>query len=261
MLISEKCATIVKKSKKRKLKLENTVKNDFLNEEILPEEKKHLGVGRIINICLTVALFTFITAFIFRICQSDYKGFEGLSVSSDFKEAYSVSQDVRTHAPGKEFSDNGAVYAYSLVYIPEAEYLQITVRYNARHIDEVVSSLNANERALKGESAKAYTKEDISVFYTLSNNEGKVYTPTLLGSEEKYNYCYFKLEFTGVDFDSAPLNINMMIKNVKEQRVNEKNTLVYASGEEYNSAQLEIHKKDNTFIPYELAKKEKEELK
>ncbi len=240
--------------------MENSVKNDFEADEILPEERKPSRAGRIINICLTVALFTFIIAFIFRICQSDYKALESLNISKDFKEAYAISQDVRTHAAGKEFSDNGAVYAYSLVYIPEAKYVQITVRYNVRHIDEVISSLNANEKQLYGENARTYTKDDISIFYTLTDRAGKVYTPTVLGSEEKFNYSYFKLEFTGIDLSSDGLDLNMMIKNVKEDKINNKNTLVFSEGESYNSGALEIHKADNTYIPYDFSKKEKKEL-
>jgi len=106
--------------------LENTVKNQKQNSENFDTPKKSV-VGRVINICLTVALFSFIIAIIFRMCQSSHKELKDTYITDSFKEAYKISQDVRTHAAGTEFSENGAVYAYSFVYIPEGEYMQITV--------------------------------------------------------------------------------------------------------------------------------------
>ena len=93
--------------------------------------------GKIIKIVLTVSLFIVIAALIFRMCQASHKALEDTVITPAFKEAYKVDKDVRTHAVNDEFSENGAVWAYSLVYSESGGYLQITVRYNIRHIDEV----------------------------------------------------------------------------------------------------------------------------
>ena len=97
----------------------------------------------------------------FRLCHADHKELKDVYVTENLKEAYKNSTDVRTHVAGSEFSDNGALYAYSFMYIPDSKYMQITVRYNDRHINEVIASLNENEKILKGENAKEYSMNDI----------------------------------------------------------------------------------------------------
>ena len=240
--------------------MENTVKFENDTSDFSQEAKKRNTVSRIINICLTVALFTFIAALLFRMCQSSHKEFKNLYITDNLREAYVVSNDIRTHAAGTEFSDNGALYAYSFVYIPEARYMQITVRYNKRHIDEVVSSLNANEVTLKGEEAKEYTSADIKIHYTLKDSKDKEYVPTVLESKEKFNYSYFKLEFTDVDFNGTALYVNMILENTEEAELNGKKTLIYKEGSSYNSGTLECHSKDDMHIPYSFSKAEKEQL-
>ena len=240
--------------------MENTVNIKNVDDNISTDEKKKSTVGRIINICLTVALFSFIIAFMFRMCQSSHKEFKEAYITDNFKEAYTISQDVRTHAAGTEFSENGALYAYSFVYIPEAKYMQITVRYNNRHIDEVIKSLNNNEKIIHGEGAKIYTSEDINILYSLTDSKGKEYKPSVLEKKEKFNYTYFKLEFTGVDFENTSLNINMMLENTEETELEGKKTLIYKSGSAYNSGALECHSKDDMHIPYSFSKNEKKQL-
>lgn len=240
--------------------MENTVNIENVDNENSTYEKKKSTVGRIINICLTVALFSFIVAFMFRMCQSSHKEFKGTYITDNFKEAYNISQDVRTHAAGTEFSENGALYAYSFVYIPEAKYMQITVRYNNRHIDEVINSLNENEKIIHGEGASTYSLDDINILYTLADSNGKEYKPSVLDKKEKFNYTYFKLEFTGVDFNNTSLSINMLLENTKQTEINGKNTLVFSEGSIYNSGTLECHSKDDMHIPYSLSKDEKKQL-
>lgn len=235
--------------------MENTV-NDINNEvENSPDEKKKSPIGRIINICLTVALFTFIFAIMLRICQADHKELKNLAKTEAYENAFSISQDVRTHVAGSEFSENGAIYAYSYVYIPDARYLQITVRYNNRHIDEVINAINENEKTENGASAKTYTWDDIGIYYTFTDSTGKEYTPTVINKAEKFSYTYFQLEVTDVDFDTDALNVNMMLKNIEKTQVenngNSLTTLKFKEGNDYNSASLEFHTKDDTYIPYE----------
>ena len=217
-------------------------------------------VSRIFNICLTVALFTFIVAFLFRLCQADHKELKDLIITESFKEAYEISNDIRTHAAGSEFSDNGALYAYSFVYIPEAKYMQITVRYNTRHIDEVLTSLNENERALKGENAKEITLDDIKISYILTDSKELEYSVKTLETAEMYNYKYAKLEVTGISFEDISLYINMMLENTEETELTlngeTKKTLIYKEGSAYNAGRLEFHNKENKYIPYKISKKE-----
>ena len=234
------------------MKLENTVNNTNDEVENSPDEKKKGPVGRIINICLTVALFTFIFAIMLRMCQADHKELKNLAKTEAYENAFSISQDVRTHVAGSEFSENGAIYAYSYVYIPDASYLQITVRYNNRHIDEVISAINENEKNQNGENS--YTVDDIGIYYTFTDSTGKEYTPTVINKAEKFNYTYFQLEVTDIDFDTDALSVNMILENIEKTEMeingNKTATLIYTKGNHYNSATLEFHTKDDTYIPY-----------
>lgn len=228
-------------------------------------EKKKSVLGTIIKTVLFIALWVFIVAICMRACQADHKELKNLYVTDELKEAYSVSQDVRTHAAGKEFSDNGALYAYSFVYIEEAEYLQVTVRYNTRHINEVIESINKNEILQYGEGAKQYTIDDIRIFYKVTDSDGNEFQVKELDTATKYNYVYRKLEVTGINFENVAINIDMMFENIErtdlEIEGKKTNTLIYKKGATTNAGTtLEAHSIDDTYIPYEFSNSEKKEL-
>jgi len=189
-------------------------------------------IGVIIKTALTVALFVFIGALIFRMCLASYQALEDTVITDNFKKAYEKDKDIRTHAVVDEFSENGAVYAYSLVYMKEAGYLQFTVRYNTRHIDEVKQTYpDFDEKNIR---------------YTLVDGKEKEYKPVVLETDEAYNYRYFRLEFTGVDFSTASLSVKMNLDGI-DINMGTKSTLV-------------VHKKDSTSIPYVLSGDEEEAL-
>ena len=196
----------------------------------------------------------------FRLCQADHKELKDLIITDEFKEAYQISQDIRTHAAGSEFSDNGALYAYSFVYIPEAHYMQITVRYNVRHINEVVSAFNENEAILNGENAREFTLDDVKIAYTLTDFKNMEYSVKILETAERYNYVYARLEVTNITFEDKSLYVNMMLENTEETEITvngaPKKTLIYKEGSMYNSGSLEFHNKDNKYSPYNISKKE-----
>ena len=188
--------------------------------------------AKVIKYMFIIALLAFLAALFLRICQSDHKALENIDITNNFKIAYGIDSNVRTHAVNDSFSENGAVFGYSLVYMEDAGYLQLTVRYNTRHIDEV---------------KKQYPdfKEEY-IRYTLTDAEGNTYTPNIIGEERKYNYQYYKLEFTDIESFDVDLKINMILDNIDEN-VSKKNVLV-------------IHRGDDTSIPYEFSSSEKKLL-
>ena len=181
-------------------------------------------IGAIIKTTLTIVLFVFIGALIFRMCQASHQALEETVITEEFKSAYKLDNDIRTHAVTEEFSENGAVYAYSLVYMKEAGYLQFTVRYNTRHIDEVK------------ETYPEFDEKNIR--YTLVDAKGVEYKPNVLETDEAYNYKYFKLEFTDVNFESDNLSVKMHLDGI-DINMGTKSTAI-------------VHKKDSTSIPYQL---------
>lgn len=190
----------------------------------MEEKSTAKRVGAIIKTTLTVVLFVFIGALIFRMCQASHQALEETVITEEFKSAYKLDNDIRTHAVTEEFSENGAVYAYSLVYMKKAGYLQFTVRYNTRHIDEVK------------ETYPEFDEKNIR--YTLVDAKGKEYKPNVLETDEAYNYKYFKLEFTDVNFESDNLSVKMHLDGI-DINVGTKSTAI-------------VHKKDSSSIPYQL---------
>lgn len=190
----------------------------------MEEKSTAKRVGAIIKTTLTVVLFVFIGALIFRMCQASHQALEETVITEEFKSAYKLDNDIRTHAVTEEFSENGAVYAYSLVYMKKAGYLQFTVRYNTRHIDEV---------------KQTYPEfDEKNIRYTLVDAKGKEYKPNVLETDEAYNYKYFKLEFTDVNFESDNLSVKMHLDGI-DINMGTKSTAI-------------VHKKDSTSIPYQL---------
>ena len=121
---------------------------------------------KIIKFIFVLALIAVLAALFIRIYQSDYKALEDVNISDSFISAYEKDSDVRTHAVNDGFSENGSVYAYSLVYMKDGGYIQFTVRYNKRHIDEVKLS---------------YPEfDENNIRYELVSEDGRIYTPTIL---------------------------------------------------------------------------------
>ena len=152
---------------------------------------------KIIKFIFVLALIAVLAALFIRIYQSDYKALEDINISDSFISAYEKDSDVRTHAVNDGFSENGSVYAYSLVYMKDGGYIQFTVRYNTRHIDEV------------RETYPEFKNENIK--YVLIDGEGNTYEANVLEAVDKFNYCYFKLEFANIPDFSTDFKVKMVL--------------------------------------------------
>lgn len=219
------------------------------------DEAKPKKVAKILKIIISILLYVTIIVLIVNFCGADHKELKNLYVTEGFMDVYENSTDFRTHAAGTEMSENGAIYAFSFVYNEQNGYMQLTVRYNTRHLEEVVQSISKN-------ADKEYTLDDIGIYYTITDSNGSIYEPTVLERVEWRNYVYFKLELKNVDFSSDSLTVNMMLENVKQiETENGKSTLVYSEGESTNAGStLTFHEKDDTYIAYKFTRKEKKEI-
>jgi hypothetical protein len=183
-------------------------------------------LGKILKIVLVFAIISVLGLLAVNMIKQEHKELEELQKTDAFNSVYQVSSDVRTHVPGESngFSENGGLYSYSLYYIESAGYIQITVRYNEKHMDDIKAN---------------YPDFDMNtIHYTLTDDKGNTYAPTVVDKASKFHYEYFKLEFTGVDFKDTALKLNMVI-DVLSDVVGEKNSVV-------------IHKAGQTSIPYEV---------
>ena len=187
---------------------------------------------KIIKFIFVLALIAVLAALFIRIYQSDYKALEDINISDSFISAYEKDSDVRTHAVNDGFSENGSVYAYSLVYMKDGGYIQFTVRYNTRHIDEV------------RETYPEFKNDNIK--YVLIDGEGNTYEANVLEAVDKFNYCYFKLEFTDIPDFATDLKVKMVLEGLPED-LNKKSVLT-------------VHRADDTSIQYSFSSSEKKLL-
>ena len=233
--------------------------NEAEEKELICYEENSPRVARakkIISLIVSVLLYCVCMALILVFCGADKEKLDDLYVTDEFKAVYANSTDIRTHVAGSEFSENGAIYAFSFIYNEQNNYMQLTVRYNERHLDEVVKAIN------KAETDIEYTLEDIEVFYKIVDANGNEYTPKVLDSAQWKQYVYFKLELTDVDFSTDSLSVHMMLKNIKQIETQDGKSLIYEAGSETNAGSvLTFHEKDATFIQYKYSRKEEEALK
>jgi hypothetical protein len=183
---------------------------------------------KIIKYIFILALVAVVAALFIRIYQSDYKALEDINISDTFISAYEKDSDVRTHAVNDGFSENGSVFAYSLVYMKDAGYMQFTVRYNTRHIDEVRNTY------------PDFKNDDIK--YVLIDGEGNTYEAKVLETVDKFNYCYFKLEFANIPDFSTDFKVKMVLEGLPDD-LSKKSVLM-------------IHRADDTSIQYSFSKSE-----
>ncbi len=235
--------------------IQTELENDAYNEpQENPRAKK---ATKIVSIIISVLLYAVIIVLILNFCGADHKELDSLYITNNLRDVYENSTDLRTHVAGTEMSENGAIYAFSFVYNEQNSYMQLTVRYNVRHLNEVVQAINENATELDIE----YTLDDIGVYYEISDSNGKIYEPTVLDTTNWRSYVYFKLELTNVDFTADSLSVNMMLKNVEQVEIDGKTTLIFKNGSSTSAGStLTFHEKDDTYIPYKLSRKEKKEL-
>lgn len=183
-------------------------------------------LGKILKIVLVVSILSVLALLAVNMIKQEHKELEALQKTDAFNQAYEISSDVRTHVPGESngFSENGGLYSYSLYYIEKSGYLQITVRYNEKHMDDIKKNYPTFD-------------EDL-IYYTLTDEKGNTYSPNIVDKASKYHYEYFKLEFTNVDFKDTSLKLNMVIDALSEV-IGEKNSVV-------------IHKAGQDSLPHEI---------
>ena len=97
--------------------------------------------------------------------------------------------EMKTIISYDSFSDDGMFSVYTIIYIPELEQLQFTVRYNNR-------ALNYLEQDYPG--SKAQDGEHYK--FILRDDHGTKYTEYSYTQDEKMGYTYRRLIFSGVNF-------------------------------------------------------------
>lgn len=112
---------------------------------------------------------------------------------------------IYTQDVGKVFDKDGKFSLYELHYIPAANEIQFTIRYNKSTVDTLASELTEELMEIMGESfteADVITAESLPEFpfvFKLRDNEGNVYESYEYTTFTKNRYTYLRVAFSGVD--------------------------------------------------------------
>ncbi len=172
-----------------------------------------------------IALFAvFVGWLIFRIVVMESKSVLSEITPTDQAAAvYKDGGEFLTHEPAQTMSFDGYMHLYSLVYLPDAKELQITVKYNK----SVYEKLGATAEAGFG----------FKLYDTLTGEENTDYT---FKRDTEDRYSYYRLAFEGVEAtDGSDLEIVMFPK-----------------GDDTAFTAAKIHKSGQVFEDYKLSEEE-----
>lgn len=196
-------------------------------------------LGKFLKIVLILAIVCVVVLLAINMYKSGHKELEELVITDNLKTAHTNYSYLCTHKPQNDgFSSNGGLYAYSLAYIEREGYLQVTVRYNKRHMDDIKASYPSFEES--------------QIYFTLSDEAGTVYKPTEIASASKFHYEYFKLEFTGIDFTKEELTLNMVIDVLSDVIDDQSSVLLHKRDQEYK--RWELSAEEGTLLSTEISK-------
>ena len=137
--------------------------------------------------------------------------------------AYKNGDDILTHDPDQTMSVEGYMHVYSMIYIPSAKELQITVKYN-KSVYEKLGTTAEDGFAFK-------------LFNTETEEETTDYTAK---RDTEDRYSYYRLAFSGVEFsDAADLELVM-----------------FPPQNESSFSAMKIHRAGQKFVQYDLSKEE-----
>ena len=160
-----------------------------------PSDKKSSPLVRILKIFIALVLLLLIGFIIFRIwiMESHPAAMEELSFNETLRAHYSeVGRDMKVYTQDIRIpyddSDEGYFFAHSLFLIPDADQVQITVRFNRSTVKKM--------QELYGDAVA----DENSFSYRLSDSQGNVYLPSDTEKDSRFLYRYRKLTFDGVAF-------------------------------------------------------------
>ena len=153
-------------------------------------------MGKIIRRFLTALLAVVIGLIIARALISGYKGeFKSLTATDNLKEYYADAGafKVKTHKVGSALSTKRQFTAYALRYVPGAEELQVTLRYN------------------DGTYRYADVEHGTEFVYALRNGTTEEQIPgTVNGAKRWLMYHFVTVSFEGVRFDPEKDDLSVL---------------------------------------------------
>jgi len=149
-----------------------------------------------LKISFTVFAFSIIALMFFRLIQSKPpKSMTQLTWNEELVSLYAentekgVQTEMKYILSSDSFSDDGMFSVYTIIYIPELQQIQFTVRYNNR----TLNYLEQDYPDAKDQAGELYR-------FLLRDDHGTKYTEYSYTQDEKMGYTYRRLIFSGVSF-------------------------------------------------------------
>ena len=179
---------------------------------------------KIIFYIFVVLLVLFVGALILRMCDMDSQSvLNKITPSENARAAYANGEKILTRQSEQNISYDGFMRCYAIVYLPERDELQVTVKYTNASYDKLGTTQT------EGFGFKLYDTETAREFTDYTEERAS-----------DRNYGYYRLVFEGVEFsDKADLEVVMFPKRNEER---------------YSA--IKIHSSTGQFKDYKLSKEE-----
>lgn len=234
------------------------------DEPISEKYRKPTVFGTIIRVIFYSLILIVNAAVIFRVCMAEDPGkISSLYITEDLKEAYANSEEftVYTQTVYDMYTEDGVFYSTGMFFSPEAQQVQISVRYNLRTVAEALirEDLDIDKEKMITDEMRAQSKygsltgSDIKsgeyFVYRLADDNGNIYSPTTQEESSRFIYVYNTFTFNKVALEDTNLYIEIYSLHDGE-----------ADFDSEPVGRMKIYSKERSANEYELSSKEKTEL-
>ncbi len=160
------------------------------------------------TVILAISLFIY-SFFIFRLCstQDAPKSVSSVVWNETARAAYAADPDgfeIYAQEPATFITDDGRFWISDVVYLPQAQQLQMTIKYNdstLKYLKEALAKQASD--AESGDTAQVLTADDITLpdepfDYSVLDNSGVRYHEYSASSDRVQNYNYRRLVFENI---------------------------------------------------------------
>ena len=203
---------------------------------------------RALCVTLILCLVLFVAAIFFRIYIGEHypKDTVRIAFTDGLTDYYESTDDfkVYTQTLRTPYDNNkkATFFAEGLYLVPDAEHLQITLRYNEKALDTVKEHYKLDTLP---ENAENLFRYELRISYNTDENgtDYKTVAASYLKESDAYMYHYGKLAFDGVDFEGAAwMCVDIYLEGQEEKFGS---VLVYEANFEF----------DGKLYPYEMEEK------
>lgn len=163
---------------------------------------------RALSVTLIICLALIVAALFFRIYIGEHypKDSTRIVFTPALEEYYSEVDDfkVYTQKLRAPYDDNkdGNFFADGLYLVPDADHLQITLRYSDGALDNVAAKYKLEDALVRADGLFRYELR-ASYNTTAEGSDYRTYESSYISESDAYMYHYTKLAFDGVVFEGA----------------------------------------------------------